>query len=151
MHQREKPLELAFTIVSAEEVANKLAELLKQLVVEAVVRERAKSTKVIIRKSVEIPATVYEVSGDGDIEELNVISSFKDYMIVIKSGGSTVLTATWDDLSSVSEYVDWVVAYEDDSKYVLAIKNVHFTGGALPANKLIRYDPTYRHTNQETY
>ena len=131
MRQREKLLDLATAVASAEEVANKLAELLKQLVtVEAVVGERAKSTKVIIRKSVEIPATVYEVGGDGVIEELNIISSFKEYMIVIKSGGSTVLTATWDDLSSVSEYVNWVVAYEDDGKYVLALKNVYFTGGA---------------------
>ena len=131
MRQREKLLDLATAVASAEEVANQLAELLKQLVtVEAVVGERAKSTKVIIRKSVEIPATVYEVGGDGVIEELNIISSFKEYMIVIKSGGSTVLTATWDDLSSVSEYVNWVVAYEDGGKYVLALKNVYFTGGA---------------------
>ena len=131
MRQRERLLDLASAVASAEEVANKLAELLKQLVaVGAVVGERAKSTKVIIRKSVEIPATVYEVGGDGVIEELNIISSFKDYMIVIKSGGSTVLTATWDDLSSVSEYVNWVAAYEDGGKYVLALKNVHFTNGA---------------------
>ena len=116
-----KLLELAMQLAAAEEAAR----LSKQ--------KENKQTKAIPRLytyiGLKLPAVIYSDSGDGIIEEISIISPTKEYRIEITVSKYRVLYHTWEELSSISQYVNWLAAIEDNGSYNLTLYNIRYSDG----------------------
>ena len=130
MLPRDKLLDLAFMIVASEEAGG---VRVVSVPTEVVTRGAVSEPYIATGRSVEIPATIAEIEGDGVVEEVNIISTSSNYRITIRSGGKTVIDTSFDELYSISQYVNWVSAVVDEErgKYVLTLYNIPFSGGAV--------------------
>jgi len=127
------PAALAALVLAAEEGGRAAAELAPRSE-RVVVEVRPVEEPVVHTVSrARIPAELVRVGGSGVLEELVVLSRFRDYRIRVVSGGRTLLDAEWRDLRAVSPFISWISAFVDEETgyAVLGIGPLVFAGGIV--------------------
>jgi hypothetical protein len=67
------------------------------------------------------------VEGTGRLAELVAVSTTRGYELVVEADGRVVLSGAYDWFQSVSQYSDWVDAFDSNGTYVLRLSDISFT------------------------
>jgi len=106
----------AISVVMAEEIARKLLST----------TSKPRETRVI-RIADAVSDTAISEDGSGKLIELVVISDSREYSVSITIDNATVMDGSFDWYQSVSQYTDWIDAFEDNGSFVLRITDLSFS------------------------
>jgi hypothetical protein len=106
----------AIGVVMAEEIARKLSST----------TAKPRETRVI-RITDAVSDTVLSEDGSGKLIELVVISDSREYSVSIAIDNATVMDGSFDWYQSISQYMDWIDAFEDDGSFVLRVADLSFS------------------------
>jgi hypothetical protein len=109
-------LMLASAILAAEEASRKLKSTIA----------KPRETRVI-RITDAVSDTVISEDGPGKLIELVVISDSKEYGVSIAIDNVTVMDESFDWYQSISQYIDWIDAFEDNGSFVLRVTGLLFS------------------------
>jgi hypothetical protein len=115
-------LSIAVAIVAAEEVARELS----RAVLTVPAPERPRGVRVV-RLVDPRPGTIVSERGPGRLAELVVISDSDNYELYVTADGVAVSSGPFSWYRSVSEYVEWIDAFENNGTFVLRVSDVPFS------------------------
>lgn len=107
---------LAIGVVMAEEIARKLSST----------TTKPRETRVI-RITDAVSDTVLSEDGSGKLIEMVVISDSREYSVSIAIDNATVMDGSFDWYQSISQYMDWIDAFEDNGSFVLRVADLSFS------------------------
>jgi len=122
----EQLLSMAMSIVAAEELAREVARGVKVEV--SVESQKPRETKIIRLTDVE-PGTIISEAGPGRLVELVAVSNTSSYELTVIVDGRIASSGLFTWYQSISQYSDWIDAFEDDGTFVLRISDVSFSTG----------------------
>jgi hypothetical protein len=115
---------MAMAIVAAEEVAREVARGVKVEV--SVEPQRPSKTKVI--RLVDVgPGIIVSEVGSGRLVELVVISGVKNYELTVEADGKVLSNGPFDWYQTISQYSEWVDAFENNGTFILRISDISFS------------------------
>jgi len=106
----------AIAVVMAEEIARKLSST----------ATKPRETRVI-RITDAVSDTAISEDGSGKLIELVVISDSREYSVSIAIDNATVIDGSFEWYQSVSQYMDWIDAFEDNGSFVLRVTDLSFS------------------------
>jgi hypothetical protein len=118
----EQLLSIAVAIVAAEEAARELSRAVLTVPTPARPREVR-----VVRLVDPRPGVVVSESGPGRLVELVVLSDSGNYELYVTADGAIISSGPFSWYRSVSEYVEWIDAFEDNGTFVLRVSDVPFS------------------------
>jgi hypothetical protein len=118
----EKLLSMAIAVVAAEEAAREVARALAPA--RGVARPRSVR---VVRLVDPRPGAILSESGPGRLDELVVISDSGNYELSVTADDVAVSSGPFSWYRSVSEYVEWIDAFEDNGTFVLRVSDIPFS------------------------
>lgn len=109
-------LMLASAILATEEASRKLKSTIA----------KPRETR-IVRITDAVSDTVISEDGSGKLIELVVISDSKEYGMSIAIDNATIMNESFDWYQSISQYIDWIDAFEDNGSFVLRVTGLLFS------------------------
>ncbi len=120
-------LDLALAIALVEELAEETAERVAErvgVVVPVVPAVQAvPSTEVYDYTDVRLPAT-YEIRCPATLREAVIVSDKPDVLVELEVDGVSVLHGDFRSLSRISQYSDWVDAFENNGVHVVRLADI---------------------------
>jgi hypothetical protein len=120
----EQLLSIATAIVAAEEVAREIAERVRVGV--SATQQKPRETRVVRLLDVE-PGSVVSETGPGRLVELVALSGTGNYELTVIADGRVVVAGTFNEYKSISQYSDWIDAFEDNGVFILRVSDVSFS------------------------
>jgi len=109
-------LMLASAILAAEEASRKLSSTIA----------KPRETRVVRITDAESDTVISE-DGPGKLIELVVISDSREYGVSIAIDNTTIMDGSFDWYQSVSQYMDWIDAFEDNGSFILRVTGLLFS------------------------
>lgn len=94
-------------------------------------------TSIVSYNNIQIPKTILYVDGSGKVDELVIVSSSKDYAIEVVADDEQLYDNEWDWFNMITEVVEEISAFVNDSKFILHLSDIKFT-----ENIMVRLKPT---------
>jgi hypothetical protein len=117
-------MSLAAEVAAVEEVARELARGVR---VSVVLAPQGQPRTRVFRLTDAGPGELVSVEGTGRLAELVAVSTTRGYELVVEVDGRVALSGSYDWFQSVSQYSDWVDAFDSNGTYVLRLSDVSFT------------------------
>jgi len=113
-------LKLALAIAVAEEAT-------RGAKAEAPAEQQKPGEMKIIRFTNVEPGTVISEEGSGRLVELIAVSDTDSYELTVTVDGRTVSSGLFSWYKSISQYSDWIDAFEDNGSFVLRLTDIPFS------------------------
>jgi len=122
-------LTMAMSVVMAEEIARRIAKQSRA------VGEPKRKMKVIRVRDVE-PGNVLDVPGSGVLREFVAVSGTNNFLLDVIVDGELLTSGDFNWYRSISEFSDWIDAFESDGSFVVRLSDIDFS-----ERLLVRYQP----------
>ena len=122
-----EPGVMARTILGAYMTGKAVADHFAEKVKVEVKPTPAMRTYIDRRTNVRLPVTLFDKAGAGALNELVLKSDYNNYKVIITVDGSELYNNTWDWFYSMSQTVKEIAAFQEDSMYILSLKDIKFS------------------------
>lgn len=118
---------IPLSIVLIDELEREVERALKK------VQPRDVVTKFIDQDNVRVLGVrdVISVKGRGWLKELTIKAEPKDFSIIMLADGSKRLNRTFEELRAISEYLEFVDAFDVEGEHVVRIKDIKWASDFL--------------------
>ena len=117
-----KRLPIPLVLIFAEELSSRLEGVFEG------VRVREVTKSVIVRDlSIDKLYDFINLLGVGRVRELVLITDLPDFELHVEVDGRLLIRHSFDELSSISQVMEEVDAFEKDGAYVVRLSNIRFT------------------------
>ena len=124
----EQLLSMAMSIVATEEAAREVARGVKVEV--SVEPQKPRKTKIIRLTDVE-PGTIISEAGPGRLVELVAVSDTNSYELTVIVDGRIASSGLFTWYQSISQYSDWIDAFENNGSFVLRLTDISFSSSLV--------------------
>jgi len=114
-------MEIVKSIILAEELSNNIR------IKQKIELEKPEYTTLVgWLKNVSTPFEVINISGSGELKSIVIKNNNKNFSLKIIADNNVLYDKSWDEYSTISEYIEDIDAFEYNGTYILRISDIKF-------------------------